>query len=639
MKENLIRAPFNPLETPVEDLNVREYLKANIKNDVREIIRSYHQTYDHLTELLQNAVDVCENTFQMYKEGKLSGFYQPQIEIIVNLLENSVTVKDNGIGMSEDHLRKYFFMPHATLKSKYVIPTTRRRGEKGVGATFLSFGSAWINVSTKDEKGEVSSCRLEGGIEWVLREEPLDPPMAHPLNPPPELGDLSHGTIVTVGFNTNTNIKDLRHHGPDVDHWEKILRLYTAVGHVLPFGQHDDFFDALMVKVEVIDERGGNSRYIQKGFLYPHEIDGVTHERLTQLHRGREGELPLSQKNKDCIWEFYSQNQVKEKLRGKLGPSLLQALETYNPKAYIIFVWAREFWDKINRCFRTGMREFTHGLAFSTKTQRIGEMRELSFKWRTGDYNRFFVLIDVENLHADIGRKSVPSDLKRLGNEIANELHEDFVDYSDALRREPSRYEEEEAVELEQLITRVFQYPDLEGAKELDLQVIKIPHEEQDVVALFFDLLGAGYLKGYQVLATKVSWKYDSIARFLLTYDESAVYHPINNPLGIPSEKFVEGVKRSPERSLMEFKFSSDGLIRDILQEVKKLSDIRWLVCWEIGDLHKREDFEIIEITSEDQKHHREYYGTTHLLTDRRSNVHVICLKRVIEILRGLINR
>lgn len=180
----------------------------------------------------------------------------------------------------------------------------------------------------------------------------------------------------------------------------------------------------------------------------------------------------------------------------------------------------------------------------------------------------------------------------------------------------------------------------MEGVEKLNLQLIKLPQEEQDVVALFFDLLGAGYLKGYTILATMVSWKYDGFAKFLLTRDDSTVYHSINNPLGVPEEKFgKENVKRSPERSVMEFKLSSDGLIRDLLHEEKKLSDIRWLVCWEIGNLHEREDFQILEIINEAQKHYREYYGVTHLLTDGRSNVYVICLKRVIEILKDLKSR
>lgn len=641
MGENTIREPFNPLHVPSKDPGIKDYLRANIRNDVREIIRSYHQTYDHLQELLQNAVDACENTFIMYKEGKLSGSYQPQIDITFNLLENSVTVVDNGIGMSKDHLMRYFFMPHATLKDKYTVSYARARGEKGVGATFLSFGSAWINVSTKSDKGEISSCRLDGGIKWVLSKDLLEPPGAHPLDPPQKLEDLSHGSIVTVGFNNNTNIKNLKRHGPDVDHWKKIVCIYTAIGWILPFGEKDEFFDALTVKLEVINEEGGNFVYIKGGFLYPHQIEGVTSERLTQLYRGAEGKLPPSQKMKDCVWEFYSSGQIEKKVREKLSPSLWDALETYRPAAYVTFVWSREFWDEVNqRCFRTTRKEFNHGLSFSTKTQQIGEQRELSFKWRSGDYNRFFVLIDVKNLHADIGRKSVPGELRELGSEIVNILHDDFTNNLDALKREPIRISEREALRLEELTNEVLQYPELEGADQLDLQVIKIPHEEQDVVALFFDLLGAQHLKGYKVLATKTAAIYDGFAKFRLERNENTVYHSIKNPLGIPSGKFGKDmIKRSPERSLMEFKFSSDGLIRDILHEDKKLSDVRWLVCWEIGHLHEREDFDVIEITSEDQKHYREYYGATHLLTDGRANVYVICLKRVIEILRELENR
>ena len=636
---NTITKSFDPLDTPVGDSSIREYLKTNIKNDVREIIRSYHQTYDHLTELLQNAVDVCENTFKIYKDGNLSGTYLPNIEITIDLLKNSISVMDNGTGMSKDHLTKYFFRPHASLKNTYSLPVSRLRGEKGVGATFLSYGSAWIEVSTKDNNGEISSCKLEGGIDWIMKEGSLDPPQAYPLDPPEILRDVSHGTIITLGFSDRTNIKILRKHGPDIDHWEKILRIFTAIGYVLPIEQRDDFFSTLTVNVKVIDENGISSKNISKGFLYPHEINGVQDIRLSQLSRGRQGKLPLTQMMKDCIWEFHSFNDIVRKISDKIDSNLSEALYKYAPAVYIVFVWSREFWDNTNqRCFRTRRKEFIHGLTFSTKTQRIGEQRELSFTWRSGDYNRVFILLDVKKLHADIGRKSVPSELRELGNEIANILHNDFYDNLDALKREPSRLSEQGQVELERLTDVVLSYTDLEGATALGIQIIKIPHEEQDVVALFFNLLGAGYLKGYNILATKTSTMYDGFAYFLLKLSEDTVYDHINNPLGIPSEKFGrDGFKISPERSLIEFKLSSDGLIRDIIQQNKRLSDIRWLVCWEIGNLHERENFDIVEITSEDQKSYREYYGVTHLLTDEKTNVHVICLKRVIEILRGLL--
>ncbi|MBU0608934.1 MAG: hypothetical protein KKI08_13700, partial [Armatimonadetes bacterium] len=178
---------------------------------------------------------------------------------------------------------------------------------------------------------------------------------------------------------------------------------------------------------------------------------------------------------------------------------------------------------------------------------------------------------------------------------------------------------------------------DLVDADKLGLHMLKEPREEQDVIALFFDLLGAGYLKGFGFYSTHISEKYDGVAVFSLAKSPDVLFDPDACPLGVPADKFEQqdGTKRSPKRSFLEFKRTSDDLIRDLVRQDKSLPDIRWLVCWEIGDRHTREGYAIIPITSDDQRNNRDYYGVTHLMTGAGGHVQVISLKDVLGALRA----
>ncbi len=163
----------------------------------------------------------------------------------------------------------------------------------------------------------------------------------------------------------------------------------------------------------------------------------------------------------------------------------------------------------------------------------------------------------------------------------------------------------------------------------------KIPSEEQDVVALFFNLLGTGKLKGYEVFTTHISRTYDGVGRFALGADATTTYHHTTNRLGIAQDKFRDGKAVSPNRCFLEFKYDTDGLVRDVRSGYKRLQDIKWLVCWEIGSKHVAEGIGIIDITEAAQVNRREYHGVTHLMTENQDKVFVICLRKVLEILSG----
>lgn len=643
---NALTDAFNPLE--LQGGVGSDYLTNRMRATVREIIRSYHQTYDHLQEAIQNAVDACEDRFCQPVEN--GDNYIPRIGVIVNLLSNEITIIDNGRGMDVETVTKYFFSPYASLKSGRILAGGRKfRGEKGVGATFLTYGSARLHLTTKSANAsDFVSGEIRGGIEWVMDESgAVQIPMVTPASPHDAILGADSGTAVTFGLSQNTNLRQLTRHGLTPEDWGAILKLFTALGFV-DFESRDPFLRALKASVTVIDEGGQRTTQpLTPGYYFPHEAPSTSAVDREALQRGVRGTLPISQRMKDCLYSFYSDEKLREILHHKLDTSnyhrfdahkeeLRANIERCKPRVYALFTWSNEFWDEVNqKVFRTRRKEFEHGIAVATRKQRVGEKFQIQFSYRTGDYNRFFLLIDMDNIAPDIGRKSLPEPTRRLADLITDSLHDDFTIWPDALRPAPQRRPEVEEMGNQETLQNALAGTDLVGARRLGVSLLKEPQEEQDVVALFFDLLGLGLLTGYELYAVNISQKYDGVAKFLVVKSPEVLYDSVSNPLGIAEELFNRDKKESIT-TFLEFKFDSDDFIRDVVRGEKTFRDVKWLVCWRIGTTYVAEGVSITNILDEQQRGHREFFGVTHLLTRDADSVFVICLQTIMPILASV---
>jgi hypothetical protein len=161
-----------------------------------------------------------------------------------------------------------------------------------------------------------------------------------------------------------------------------------------------------------------------------------------------------------------------------------------------------------------------------------------------------------------------------------------------------------------------------------EISYIKEPKEEQGVIAIFHELIGAGILKGYHTLRSSAREAYDSFVRYKI--DKSELPSGAQDRIGkkpVDYEFFVE------------FKYEASKLLPD-LDERKRARDIKLLVCWQI-DTSKFEN-ENIDVDDLDwETGDSIYYGATHLLTFSRryqfgaeNQLHVICLKTFLEHLR-----
>src|SRR6185312_5866260 len=96
--------------------------------------------------------------------------------------------------------------------------------------------------------------------------------------------------------------------------------------------------------------------------------------------------------------------------------------------------------------------------------------------------------------------------------------------------------------------------------------IISQPLTEQDVVALFNQLLAAGVIRGFEVLATSGYERYDGVVKIHIDASQKYAYDMERNPLGVPQED-IQAFTSEPK--ILEFKYDFDSLIEDFSREVK----------------------------------------------------------------------
>ena len=170
---------IDPLEAKAAQGTVAA--QAAIKREIENILSSYVGWFDPFSELIQNALD---STDERAKSGIAE--YKPSVRIIIDVQKNSLTVSDNGTGLSKEKFRQ-FLAPSFSFKSG------KTRGHKGVGATYLAYGFNFIQIATKTSDYE-HVAKMEQARRWLT-----DPsPASNPLLVPDKSGCLDAGFNVTL---------------------------------------------------------------------------------------------------------------------------------------------------------------------------------------------------------------------------------------------------------------------------------------------------------------------------------------------------------------------------------------------------------------------------------------------------------
>jgi len=607
------------------------------RRQISNILKSYTGYYDVFSELCQNALDAID---RRKDEG---GSFDPTIWIDIDLNEAQVHVQDNGCGMNFDHF-KNFLAPNLSFKSGSFT-----RGSKGVGATYLGYGFNYLLVSTKTD-GVTCSGLIRGGREWVEdKSNSVQKPKIHSISPTNERFDeIDRGTSITVKFvGENIRPKNLSwYQATTADQWMNLLRILTPIGG-LYFG--DSNAPKVTVKISIISngEKIDESEICPPAYLYPHELisrSGSMIEFLKDEERRRKKgtdlkKIPPKFQKLNGLWGQWGIEEILIgpdafcPINARINNEEIELARESGIFVYIYLSFSTDLWDTLNDKrlnLRKGARVLRGGLQLATRHMPQGPVLTIPMTNNIGFQNLAHVIVHFENAEPDLGRKGFQPEYVNLAEKIAVSAVTAFRRRYHLLRKPGGAeiYSDELAVE-----QWIRQQEDHEKDRALvisgkglfmpseELPIRSEPVVEQDVVALFNQMLSSGLVRGIQLIASSQYKQYDGLYRVNMEEPFDKFIYSESNPLGIDENFFEDRGTLRTKVKVLEYKFNVDGLVEELQAEVKNINDIGLVVAWSMGAKWK-EMFDVTCLLDDELTHFRQIHGTTHSFTHSVSGVH-----------------
>lgn len=637
---------FDPLQAKYS--GTEEVVFISLKREIQNILSSYVGWFDPFCELIQNALDSIEERMRFKEKG-----YVPSVTILIDLKNNRITVTDNGVGFEEQQYVK-FLAPNFSFKNGHT------RGHKGVGSTYLAYGFNYIQISTKSPEF-VARGKMLNARKWLANDNPASNPLVVPDaedTVDSSFNDIDRGVSICIKYDDTTTPKDLSWIKiSTAENWLKVLRIKTGLGAII------SNLD-INVKVKVIAKNGQTSTAEHKGieYLWINEILNKTQTytairmKSDELYKkkGRDYKLPSKFLNLNAIYDKWTYERLASEIT--LEQEERDIVERCHPETYFCYVYSTKVWEKFNNSLgtRAGISIMNGGIQLAANNMPQGELILIPLKKSAGRQFQLHILMHFENCSADLGRKGFQKDITDFSKSIAKKIADG------PLKKVQKCFRKNSGV-----------LPDLMREKALDdwkkvmnnheqenplildnpnfflpikkISMTSVPTREQDVIALFNQLLAGGVIRGIKIMSTNERFTYDGLFHIAIEPPfENQIYNVEKNPLGIVGdivetvkEKFPDGFYSDPR--VLEYKYSLDGLIEDIESGLKNTNDINLVIAWEAGESYK-ENFFIMSMLIDENLNLRQYHGATHRLFDINTNeivCELILLKDLIEFLNN----
>jgi hypothetical protein len=638
---------FDPLVA--KTLATTEVAALAQKREIKNILSSYVGWYDPFSELIQNSLDSVEERMKIE-----SSSYEPTLWITINIEKNCLTITDNGIGLDENKFSK-FLCPDISFKSG------KTRGHKGVGATYLAYGFNFIQVASKSPDFHAVG-KMEDARNWLDDESPAGNPNMKPdMNGPidPNFVNIDRGVSIHILFDKTTHPKDLKWLvTDDAENWFKILSVKTGLGAFTP---NKD----IQVNLTVVDKYGKVTIHNKKGIEYywAHRAvsKSASFEEIIKksdelfLKKGNNFELPSKYKNLDAVYQYWTTEDLLElsKHHIKLDEDDIQMLDKYNPQVYIAYFYSTKVWDALHNGLksRAGAKIIHSGIQIAANNMPQGELIQIPLNRNIGRQNQIHCIIHFDNCSPDLGRKGFQGEIVDFAKELSKKLsdgplmkvrstlrantgaspHLSRENAVDIWKSDMADYEIENPLEL---INSNFFLPTRK------ISITSKPSREQDVIALFNQLIAGGVIRGIKIMSTNERLTYDGLFRIMIDAPkEHHLYNQDTNPLGIERSVLDEhsNLPFVTKPKILEYKFSLDGLIEDIENGVKNSNDVGLVVVWNT-DSEYTHNYKITSFLDPDNLTLREYHGVTHCITNLNSGqreMDLIVLSELISFLNN----
>ncbi len=648
---------FNPLVTEPangHDANQKAWADKAIKREIRNILSSYVGWYDPFSELIQNALDAVEERADEERaEGRT---YHPLVRVIVDLDSNLLTVTDNGIGMTAEEF-KLFLTPNYSFKDT----NQDTRGHKGVGASYLAYGFNGLRVHTK-RPGFSAAGHMIGARSWTTSDAEAPPPLVEPDDDPdadPQFAEIDAGTTMTLRFDDTSFPSKLTWPGiKDADTWQTVLRVKTGMGQIRATGEQAAA-TASPVQVDVICVSEGSTTEatcIDPLYFWLRERGGkfaqirvVESAKLQALDKfGDPQRVPGKFKELDFIWDAWDSSELPALLGEDLATQHSKVLEQYIPRIEVEYGYSAKLWSQLDE--KLGVRLNTHvvrpGIQLGANRMPQGETVQVPLVRYVGRQNQVHFTVHFSNYTPDLGRKGFAKDLQDFATAAARAIVEGPISrLRSSIRKNPGTAPDlGRQLKIQEWKVQTLQH-EVDSPLSIDgsqfflptrtLPITSEPTREQDVIALFHELLSGGVVRGLEILSTNERLTYDSLYRISFKADDPAhlIYDELANPFGIHDDVLATLLGKRTTPRILEYKFSLDGLIGDLDTQEKNLNDIDLCVAWEMGKDWKLK-YAITSLIVPENLPRRESHGITHILQDPESGAHqcdLIILKDLVH--------
>jgi len=613
---------FDPLSATegAADASYLTVVEEASKRIVHNILKSYTGYFDVFAEMLQNSLDAVQ-----LRERVDGSAYTPKIWITIDIPGGIVRVVDNGVGMTEGEF-KYCLRPSVSFKKQADL-----RGHKGVGATFLAYGFSFLKLQSRKDGSELAAI-LRQGRQWAEDSSGTVPrPKFEAVQfEVKELVGESSGTAaeVLVGKSAGERPQRLNWIGAQsAEQWLQVLRIKTPVGGIY---LSTSSRPKIRVNVRVRSMEGTETSIDTDSpeYFYPHEIENLKTQSLGDIVKNltkiqgdaatKFAKLPPEFKKLDCIWEVWSKDELLEDesyFTTALDEERRTLIDKHTVVVYGCFLRSAKIWGEVNDDvikLRKGQRLIQGGLQLASDFMPQGDLTIIPLTSTIGYQANSHVVVHFTDGNPDMGRKVFQPELKDLAEALSVRVVNVFKRFLTHLRPDTGA----------QAITPDRELYDWKKAQEevrnknplgfeyqgRALPMISEPQQEQDVVALFHELMGLGILRGYRVFATSQSDRYDSLFFWDYHAADKLMFDTKANRLGVNRDLADSGAS---EPKVLEYKYSFDSLISDFEKEEKFAKQIDLVVCWSPGKAYK-EKFQFESLLVADEGSSRQCFGSTH---------------------------
>ena len=143
----------------------------NIFPIIKKFLYSDHEIF--LRELVSNAVDASQKMKVLSANGEFKGTIgELKVEVILDPVAKTLTIRDNGIGMTADEIDKYINQIAFSGAEEFVQKYSGKEGaEQIIGHFGLGFYSAFM-VSEKVQILTLSRTKGEQAVQWESNGSP-----------------------------------------------------------------------------------------------------------------------------------------------------------------------------------------------------------------------------------------------------------------------------------------------------------------------------------------------------------------------------------------------------------------------------------------------------------------------------------